>query len=136
MSTTKNKIKLAEQLTDIVLNNLTEQYFSPSVGIARVKGDANVGWTGCYERRCGRMTDNFERTLCREVCKRDEASKALNRIRGLRTYCNKAKNPDSCVSSFRRAEDAWSDKITKIDDTIADIKRKRDQHNAQATGRQ
>ena len=135
MDTIVNKIQLAEQLTDIILNNLSEQNFSASVGIAKTKGDANVAWTTCYERRCIRMSDKYQMNLCRETCKRDSASEALARIRGMKTYCNKAKNPNSCISSFRRAEDAWNSKITKIDDRIASIKRKRDEHQAKATGR-
>ncbi len=135
MNTTEKKIQLAEQLTDVILNNLTEQNFSPSVSIARVKGDANIGWTDCYERRCGRVADKYDRIICRETCKRDSASHALARMRGLKTYCNKATNPNTCLSSLRRAEDAWDSKITKIDDRIASAKRDRDQHKAQATGR-
>ena len=135
MSSTTKKIQLAEQLTDIVLDNLTEQHFSPSVGIAKVKGDANVGWTTCFERRCNRITDKYEKRICRETCKRDEASRALNRVRGLKTYCNQAKNPNTCLNSLGRAEDAWNDKITRIDDRISAAKRQRDEHRARATGR-
>ena len=129
------KIKTMEYLVDVALDNLTEQAFNPSRETARVKGEANVSWTGCADRRCDKAKDKFEMGLCREYCKRDAASEAMSRVRGLSGYCNKSKNPRSCVKSLRRTADAWSNRITRIDDRIADIKRDKDKFRAQASGR-
>jgi hypothetical protein len=129
------KIKVMEYLVDVALDNLSEQVFNPSRETARVKGEANVSWTGCADRRCDKAKDKFEMGLCREQCKRDSASEALSRVRGLTGYCNKSKNPRSCVKSLRRTADAWSNRISRIDDRIADIKRDRDKFKTQASGR-
>jgi hypothetical protein len=130
------KIKVMEYLVDVALDNLNEQeMFNPSRETARVKGEANVSWTGCADRRCDKAKDKFEMGLCREQCKRDAASEALSRVRGLTGYCNKSKNPRSCVKSLRRTADAWSNRISRIDDRIADIKRDRDKFKTQASGR-
>ena len=130
------KIKTVDYLVDVFLDNLNEQEaFVPARETARVKGEANVSWTGCADRRCGKTKDKFEMKLCREQCKRDAASEALSRVRGLSGYCNRTENPRSCVKSLRRTADAWSHRITRIDDRIADIKRDKDKYMSQASGR-
>jgi len=134
MSTTEKKIKLMEYMVDVSLNMLSEEVFNPSRETARVKGEANISWTSCADRRCDQSSDKFEMKLCREYCKRDAASEALSRTRGLKGYCNKSKNPRSCVKSLRRTADAWNNRISRIDDRIADIKRAKDKYRAQASG--
>jgi len=125
--------KLIEQLVDIAV--LNEQFFSPSMATARIKGEANVGWTDCFERRCDNQKDKFGRDICKEYCKRDSAQDALGKVRGLIGYCNKAKNPKSCADSVRKTADAWQNRISRIDDRIADLKRQLDKYKAKAAGR-
>ena len=131
-----SKIKVMEYLVDVTLDNLNEQdMFSPSRETARVKGEANVSWTGCVDRRCDHPKDKFDFALCREYCKRDSATEALSRVRGLTGYCNKSKNPRSCVKSLRRTADAWNNRIRRIDKRISEIKRDIDKFKTQAAGR-
>ena len=131
-----NKIKTVDYLVDVFLDNLNEQEtFVPARETARVKGEANVSWTDCADRRCNKANDKFEMKLCREHCKRDSASEALSRVRGLTGYCNKSSNPASCIKSLRRTADAWSNRIRRIDNRVADIKRDKDKYMSQASGR-
>jgi len=129
------KIKVMEYLVDVFLDNITEQAFNLSRETSRVKGEANVSWTSCADRRCNKVKNKFELRLCREYCKRDSASEALSRIRGLLGYCNRAKNPRSCVKSLRRTADAWSNRISRIDERIGEIKRELDKFKKQAVRR-
>ena len=129
------KFKVVDYMVDVALDNLNEQFFSPSTETARVKGEANVGWTNCVDRRCDKSKDKYARALCKEHCKRDSASEALSRVRGLSGYCSKSKNPRSCVKSLRRTADAWSNRVSRIDKRISDIKRDMDKFKAQASGR-
>jgi len=130
---TQKQIELMEQLVDIAV--LNEQFFSPSMATAKIKGEANVGWTDCYERRCQNNTDKFSRELCKEYCKRDSAQDALGKVRGLTGYCNKAKNPRGCADSIRSTADAWNNRITRIDRRIAELKREQDKYKAKLAGR-
>jgi len=132
----RTNIKTVDYLVDVFLDNLNEQEtFVPARETARVKGEANVDWTGCADRRCNKAKDKFEMALCKEYCKRDSASEALSKVRGLTGYCNRSANPRSCVKSLRRTADAWSNRITRIDKRIADIKRSKDKYMSQASGR-
>lgn len=133
MSRLDKKIKLMEQLVDIAV--LNEQFFSPSMETARIKGEANVGWTSCFDRRCQQEKDKFASAICKEYCKRDSAQDALGKIRGLTGFCNKAKSPKGCVEAIRRTADAWSNRVSRIDDRIADLKREMDKYRAKAAGR-
>ena len=126
--TIQKQIELMEQLVDnIVLN---EQFFNPSVAIVRIKGEANIEWTDHYDRRCKHSTDKYDKALCKEFSKRDSAQRALGRIRGLTGFCNKAKNPTSCVNSVRSAIDSWNKRITHVDEKIAVLKRNYDKYKA------
>jgi hypothetical protein len=117
------QIKLMEFLVDKAIDNLNEQFFSPSMATARIKGKANIGWTDCFQRRCGDTNDKYARDLCKEYCKRDAAQDALGNVRGLIGDCPKAKNPKSCADSVRRTAESWNKRISRIDDRIADLKR-------------
>ena len=130
-----DKIKLMEYMVDVALDQLNEQFFSPSRETARVKGEANVDWTGCVDRRCNKIKGKYPLALCKEYCKRDAATEALSRVRGLSGYCNKSKNPKSCIKSLRRTADAWDNRVSRIDDRIADIKRVINKFKTQASGR-
>jgi len=130
MSIQKN-IELMEQMVDDVL---LEQ-FNPSMETARIKGEANVEWTGCFERRCEQSEDKFDRTLCKEQCKRDSAQEALGKVRGLVGFCNKAKSPKGCVDAVNRTADAWNNRIRRIDDRIANLKRELAKYRAKQAGR-
>ena len=129
----QKQIELMEKLVDIVV--LNEQFFSPSMATARIKGEANVEWTGCFERRCESAKDKFARDICKEYCKRDSAQEALGKVRGLVGYCNKAKNPKGCIESVNRTADAWNNRISRIDKRIADLKREMDKYKAKQAGR-
>lgn len=125
--------KLIEQLVDIAV--LNEQFFSPSMATAKIKGEANVAWTDCFERRCDTATDKFDRDLCKEYCKRDSAQDALGKVRGLLGYCSKAKNPKGCADSVRKTADAWNNRISRIDRRIGNLKRERDKYKAKLARR-
>lgn len=133
--TTKKQIEILEMLVDVTIDNLSEQFFSPSMATARIKGETNVGWTNCFERRCEGSEDKFARDLCKEYCKRDSAQDALGKIRGLIGYCGKAKNPRSCADSVRKTAEAWNNRISRIDKRIADLKRQVDKYKARLAGR-
>jgi len=130
---TKKQIELMEQLVDIAV--LNEQFFNPSMETARIKGQANLGWTDCFERRCEEEKDKFNSSLCKEYCKRDSAQEALGKTRGLVGFCNKAKNPKGCIESVNRTSDAWNNRISRIDSRVADLKRELAKYKAQQAGR-
>ena len=131
-----DKIKLMEYLVDVAMDHLlTEQSFSPSTETARAKGEANVAWTGCVDRRCGKEKDKYLTALCKEYCKRDSAQEALGKTRGLVGYCNKAKSPKGCVEAVNRTADAWNNRIHKIDERIANLKRDVAKYKAQQARR-
>lgn len=129
------EIKLMEYLVDLKLDSLTEQFFMPSMETAKIKGQANVGWTDCYGRRCENVKDEYARDLCKEYCKRESAQDALGKVRGLLGFCNKAKNPKSCADSVRNTARAWDNRISRIDDKIAKIKREMEKYRAKMAGR-
>lgn len=130
-----DKIQLMEYWVDVTLDNLNEQFFIPSMETARIKGEANIGWTNCYERRCEKSKDEFARDICKEYCKRDAAQDALGKVRGLLGFCPKAKNPKSCADAVRNTARAWDNRISRIDDKIADLKRSYDKYKAKVAGR-
>ena len=128
------KIQIMEMLVDIMLDNLNEQFFSPSMSTARIKGEANVGWTDCFNRRCNTLNNDIERDICKEQCRRDAATEALARVRGLLGDCQHAKNPMSCTKAINDTARAWDNRIARIDDKINKLKIKRDKFLAR-TGR-
>lgn len=130
---TKKQIELMEQLVDVAV--LNEQFFSPSMETARIKGNANVEWTSCFDRRCDDSKDKFDRSLCKEYCKRDSAQEALGKTRGLVGFCNKAKSPKGCVEAVNRTADAWNNRIRSIDQRIANLKREIAKYKAQQARR-
>ena len=113
----------AEILLDEKLDRLSED-FSPTVAIARIKGEKNVGWTDCYDSRCVRLENKYERDLCKETCHMSAIDKALARVVTLRSSCAETSNPKSCVKSISAAVESLRKKRTMTRNRIAGITRK------------
>lgn len=118
-----------EFLVDVTIDTLNEQFFNPTIQISRINGEANVEWTGCFERRCDHEKNKYTSELCKEYCKIDAAQEALGRIRGLLGFCKKAKNPRSCANTIRKKTRLWDKRIATIDNRIAFLKRSLAKYN-------
>jgi len=117
------KLYDAETLLDEKLNYLSED-FSPTVAIARIKGEKNLNWTDCYDSRCVRLENKYERDLCKETCHMQALDRALARIVGLRGQCVDTSNPKSCVKSVNAAIDGYKKKRSIINNRVSEISRK------------
>lgn len=124
----------AEILLDDKLDRLTED-FSPTVAIARIKGEKNVAWTDCYDNRCVRLENKYERDLCKETCHMGAIDRALARVVTLRTACGETSNPKSCVKSINAAVESLRKKRTMVRNKIAEITRKVAAHRRRTGGR-
>ena len=113
----------AEILLDEKLDSLNED-FSPTVAIARIKGEKNVGWTDCYDNRCVRLENKYERDLCKEQCHIQAIDRALARIVTLRSACVETSNPKTCSKSINAAIESFRKKRTMVRNRIAQITRK------------
>jgi len=113
----------AEILIDEKLDLLSED-FSASLAIARVKGQKNIDWTDCYDGRCTRIENKYERDLCKEKCHIQAVDKALARIVTLRSECVETYNPKICSKSVNVAVESYRKKRTQIRNRITKITRK------------
>jgi hypothetical protein len=113
----------AENLLDETLDSLTED-FSATLAIARVRGQRNIEWTDCYDSRCTRVDDKYERDLCKETCNMKATDKALARIVVLRSQCVETNNPKMCVKSVSAGIESLRKKRTQIRNRITQITRK------------
>jgi len=113
----------AENLLDETLDHLTED-FSPTVAIARIKGEKNLAWTDCYDSRCVRVENKYERDLCKEQCHMAALDRALARIVALRSACVETSNPKACTKSINSAAESYKKKRTVIQNQITEIGRK------------
>lgn len=118
-----SKLYDAENLLDEKLDRLNED-FSPTVAIARIKGEKNVAWTDCYDNRCVRLENKYERDLCKEQCHMQAIDRALARIVTLRSACVETSNPKTCAKSINAALESFRKKRTMVRNRIADISRK------------
>jgi hypothetical protein len=118
-----SKLYDAEKLLDEKISHLTED-FSPTVAIARIKGEKNISWTECYDNRCVRVENKYERDLCKEQCHMAAIDRALARIVTLRGACVETSNPKACVKSVNAAIESYRKQRTMIRNRIAEITRK------------
>jgi hypothetical protein len=117
------KLYDAEKFLDEKLDHLSED-FSATVAVARIKGEKNVAWTDCYDSRCTRLENKFERDLCKEQCHMQAIDRALARAIALRGECSNTSNPKSCVKSINVAVESLRKKRTMIRNRISQIARK------------
>jgi len=120
----QNNMKLIYDMVDLILDNmdLREQAFAPSVMLTRIKGEANINWTTCFERKCSNIKDEWDRKICKERCKLDFARQAVGKVRALRPECKNSKNQRSCLNIIKKNENAWYKRIEKINKAINDIR--------------
>lgn len=118
-----SKLYDAEILIDEKLDLISEE-FSSTLAIARVKGQKNLDWTDCYDSKCVRMDNKYERDLCKEACHMQAVDKALARIVALRGQCTEASNPKMCVKSVNASVESLRKKRTQIRNRISQITRK------------
>ena len=118
-----SKLYDAEILLDGKLDMLSE-VFSATLAIARVKGQKNLDWTDCYDARCVRVDNKYERDLCKESCHMQAVDKALARIIALRGQCVETNNPKMCVKSVNASLEVFRKKRTEIRNRISGITRK------------
>ena len=124
----------AEVMLDETLDNLTED-FSPTLAIARVKGQKNLDWTDCYDGKCTRMENKYERDLCKETCHMRAVETALARVVTLRSQCGETRNPKSCMKSVNASVESFRKKRTQIRNRISMITRKVAAHRRRVGGR-
>jgi hypothetical protein len=118
-----SKLYDAEKLLDETMDRLTED-FSPTVAIARIKGEKNLQWTDCYDNRCVRIENKYERDLCKEQCHMSAIDRALARIVTLRGSCIETSNPKACSKSINAAIESYKKRRIEIRNRVAEITRK------------
>jgi len=118
-----SKLYDAEVLLDETLDVLSED-FSATLAIARVRGQKNLDWTDCYDAKCTRLENKYERDLCKETCHMKAVDRALARVVTLRSQCVETNNPKSCVKSVNASVESFRKKRTEIRNRISQISRK------------
>ena len=117
------KLYDAEKMLDEALDRLNED-FSPTVALARIKGEKNLNWTDCYDSSCVRIENKYERDLCKETCHMKAVDRALARAVTLRSQCTDTKNPKSCLKSINVVIESYRKKRIMIRNRISTITRK------------
>ena len=118
-----SKLYDAETLIDETLDMLSED-FSATLAIARIKGQKNIEWTDCYDSRCTKIENKYERDLCKESCHMKAVDKALARVVVLRGQCAETNNPRMCVKTVSSSVESFRKKRIQIRNRITQITRK------------
>jgi hypothetical protein len=131
MSRNDKKIANAEVLVDSIL----EQGFSVNVAISNLKGNSDVEWTECYNRRCKTEKDEFSRKECKAQCEWSSYNILITRINALRGRCRDGTKPEVCLRKLQTEIDAAREKQRKARTDIADIRRAAAEHRRNQTQR-
>ena len=103
------------------------QTFSINVAISHLKGGEDVQWTTRYERTCRRMTDDYERKICKFESQWSAINLLISKMVALRAQCRNSGNPETCSRTLQNAMLAERIKQRKIRAQIQQIRRERDQ---------
>jgi hypothetical protein len=123
--------KIAE--AEILVDHILEQGFSVNVAVANLKGNSDVEWTECYNRRCKTMQNEYDRKECKAQCEWSSYNILITRVNALRGRCRGAGNPDACLRKLQDEIDATREKQRKARADIATIRRaKAEQERDQA----
>ncbi len=114
------------KLVNILEQTQPEQTFSINVAISHLKGGEDVQWTTRYERTCRRLTDDYERKICKFESQWSAINLLISKMVGLRSQCRKSSNPETCNRTLQNAMLAERMKQRKIRTQIQQLRRERD----------
>lgn len=119
--------RLAE--AEVLVDHILEQGFSVNVAISNLKGNSDVEWTECYNRRCKSEKNEYTRKSCKSQCEWSSYNILITRINALRGRCRDGSNPDACLRRLQQEIDVTREKQRKARTELAKIRRAEAEHN-------
>jgi len=128
----------SKQLFNLMEQEQRSETFSINVAISNLKGGEDVQWTTNFERKCRRLTDKFERDICKFESQWGAINLLVSKMVGLRSECRKSTNPENCTKTLQTSMIAERIKQRKIRAQIQALRRQQTEatRNQRATQRQ
>ena len=113
------------------LNMLQEQY-DYHVDVTEVKGKFETNWAKCYDDRCLRFTNTYERKFCKYGCQITSLEQSIASFNGLKGKCSGSKNPNKCLNSINGIVKSFQSKLRKTQDSQREARIKMVEFRAKA----